>query len=497
MLSHPWLFLAAHLLQVATGTQQPFYYGSKDAAYGAGLLTSHEDLSAVSAFEYTTLVHPEHPQHSVRIKKNGAHFCDSTVNSYTGFLDVQARHLFFYFFESRNDPKTDDVILWANGGPGCSSSLGVFMEQGPCRVDKGANATTFNPYSWNAKANVFFIDQPIGVGWSYAEYGESVGTTEDAAKDIAAFSRIFFDTFTEFRGRPYHLAGSSYSGRYLPVFAAEIYEENARAVATGLPLINLTSVIIGRAELTYHTTRMILSYYDIQCSGASVKPFQDISTCVRMKQAVPRCERMLQDSCFDQFDEMSCGAASQFCAAELETPFFKTGLNPYDTSMPCDGELAESLCYPILGDITNFLNKPETRVVLGVDPVVESFSMCSPPVSGAFDQSLDMYRRQSQLYVAELLQRGVKVLIYVGTYDWICNWVGNERFTLAMEWSGQAKFVAQELRDWKVDGKTAGLTRSSGGLTFATVEGAGHAVAYDKPVEALELVKRWLAKEEL
>ncbi|KAF8586718.1 serine carboxypeptidase [Ramaria rubella] len=487
MLSLLWLFLIAHLLQVATG--------SKDATYDTGLLTPREDLSAVSASEYTTFVHPEHPQHSVRIKMNGAHFCDNTVNSYTGYLDVQARHLFFYFFESRNDPKTDDVILWANGGPGCSSSFGVFMEQGPCRVEKSANATTFNPYSWNAKANIFFIDQPIGVGWSYAEYGESVGTTEDAAKDIAAFSRIFFDTFTEFKGRPYHLAGSSYAGRYLPVFAAEIYEENARAVATGLSPINLTSVMIGNGMTDVR--RMILSYYDIQCSSVSVKPFQDISTCVRMKQAVPRCERMLLDSCFDQFDAMSCGAASLFCTAELDTPFFKTGLNPYDVSKPCDGKLEETLCYPILGDITKFLNKPETRAVLGVDPAVESFSMCSPPVSSAFNQNLDMYRHQSQLYVAELLERGIKVLIYVGSYDWICNWVGNERFTLAMEWSGQAKFAAQELRDWKVDGKTAGLTRSSGGLTFATVEGAGHAVAYDKPVEALELINRWLTEEEL
>lgn len=54
--------------------------------------------------------------------------------------------------------------------------MGLFMELGPCRVTNPDNST-FNPYSWNEKANVFFIDQPIGVGFSYAEYGEYVVST--------------------------------------------------------------------------------------------------------------------------------------------------------------------------------------------------------------------------------------------------------------------------------------------------------------------------------
>ena len=50
--------------------------------------------------------------------------------AYTGYIDIEARHLFFYFFESRRDPDTDDVMFWTNGGPGGSSSLGLFMELG-------------------------------------------------------------------------------------------------------------------------------------------------------------------------------------------------------------------------------------------------------------------------------------------------------------------------------------------------------------------------------
>ncbi len=54
--------------------------------------------------------------------------------AYTGYIDIEARHLFFYFFESRRDPDTDDVVFWTNGGPGGSSSLGLFMELGWLRA---------------------------------------------------------------------------------------------------------------------------------------------------------------------------------------------------------------------------------------------------------------------------------------------------------------------------------------------------------------------------
>jgi hypothetical protein len=56
-------------------------------------------------------------------------------------------------------------------------------------------------------------EQPrrVGVGFSYADYGEVVETTEDAAKNVQAFITIFFETFTQFSGRPFHLSGESYA----------------------------------------------------------------------------------------------------------------------------------------------------------------------------------------------------------------------------------------------------------------------------------------------
>lgn len=92
-----------------------------------------------------------------------------------------------------------------------------------------------------------FIDQPVGVGFSYSDSGIHVATTEQAALDVHAFLTIFFDAFTEFQGRPFHLSGESYGGRYLPVFASEIVYQNSllkKRNSTAAP-INLKSVMIG------------------------------------------------------------------------------------------------------------------------------------------------------------------------------------------------------------------------------------------------------------
>jgi len=113
---------------------------------------------------------------------------------------------------------------------------------------------------------------------------------------------------------------------------------------------------------------------------------------------------------------------------------------------------------------------------LGVDPSAQgNFSIISWKLNRAFIANLD-HIKPSYDYVAALLERDVKILVYVGKNDWVCNHIGNERWTMELEWTGKEKFRTQELREWNVGGKVAGETRSAGGLTFATIRGAGHMV---------------------
>ena len=125
-------------------------------------------------------------------------------SAYTGYIDVEARHLFFAFFESRRDPDRDDVVFWTNGGPGGSSLLGLFMELGPCRVSS-PNETSFNPYSWNEYTNMFFIDQPVGTGFSQGT--PTAKNEEDVAEQLVGFLNEFLAIFSELKGKKLWITG--------------------------------------------------------------------------------------------------------------------------------------------------------------------------------------------------------------------------------------------------------------------------------------------------
>lgn len=95
--------------------------------------------------------------------------CETTpgVRSYAGYVHLPPGSLadlgeeqtypintFFWFFEARKDPANAPLSIWMNGGPGSSSMLGLFVENGPCFVNPDSNSTTLNEWSWNNEGEV-------------------------------------------------------------------------------------------------------------------------------------------------------------------------------------------------------------------------------------------------------------------------------------------------------------------------------------------------------
>ena len=109
----------------------------------------------------------------------------------SGYLPVKngAKQLFFWYHEATESPETKPWLLWLNGGPGCSSLGGMFTELGPFVVDASMNVT-LNPWSWNKLANVIFVEQPAGVGFSFpnAPANDSI-TAEDTVEALVEARR--------------------------------------------------------------------------------------------------------------------------------------------------------------------------------------------------------------------------------------------------------------------------------------------------------------------
>jgi carboxypeptidase C (cathepsin A) len=140
-----------------------------------------------------------------------------------------------------------------------------------------------------------------------------------------------------------------------------------------------------------------------------------------MRKHIPRCEKLLR-AAYEYDDTLIGDVAVQFCDEKFAEPYFESGLNYYDISKPCDGEL----CYPIENAITKYLNTQAIRDALGVPSSVHKFAACSNKVGRAYNEVRDgLYPTIGE--VAFLLESGLRILMYVGTYDWICNFVGNER----------------------------------------------------------------------
>jgi cathepsin A (carboxypeptidase C) len=183
---------------------------------------------------------------------------DIPFNMYSGYAEVTAtKGLHYVLVESKRAPTTDPLMVWFNGGPGCSSMMGLFQEHGPYVVNDGTDYLVENIWSWNNQANVLYIEMPGGVGWSTCDStkGECTFDDQKTADDNMVALQNWFKKFTAFQKNPLYISGESYGGVYVPYVAKEIYDYNSKA-ASGDFKFNIQGFIVGNGvtNWTYDTT---------------------------------------------------------------------------------------------------------------------------------------------------------------------------------------------------------------------------------------------------
>jgi carboxypeptidase C (cathepsin A) len=160
---------------------------------------------------------------------------DMPSKSYSGYLRTNSpfRRLHYIFVESLSNPKDDPVLIWFNGGPGCSSMLGFIQEIGPFKIDDYTDVIDKNPEPWIKRANVLFLENPAGTGFTLAKMPEDLDYLNDHMVSVDVFTalRDFFDNWPEYLPNPLWVTGESYAGIYGPYLAFQIHTWNQEIAA--------------------------------------------------------------------------------------------------------------------------------------------------------------------------------------------------------------------------------------------------------------------------
>ncbi|XP_063949828.1 serine carboxypeptidase-like isoform X2 [Daucus carota subsp. sativus] len=382
--------------------------------------------------------------------------------------------LFYYFFESRNS-KDDPVVIWLTGGPGCSSAIALFYENGPFHITKNMSLS-WNSFGWDKVSNIIYVDQPVGTGFSYSSAASDIRSNEKGVSDdLYDFLQEFFKAHPNYTNNEFFITGESYAGHYIPAFASRVHQGNKDK--EGIP-INLKGFAIGNG-LTDPAIQY-KAYTDFSLDNKIISKSDHDS----INKLVPECEKDIKlcatvgnQTCLDAFD-----ACTAIFGAILDVA---GNINYYDIRKQCDGG---GLCYDF-SRVDEFLNLPSVKEALGVHT---DYVTCSSIVYNAMQGD---WMKDLEVGIPALLEDGVQVLIYAGEYDLICNWLGNSRWVHAMNWSGQKNFTAAPTVPFSVAGAEAGIMQSYGPLTFLKVHNAGLMVPTDQPKASLKMLTRWMQEK--
>ncbi|KAK5707500.1 hypothetical protein LTR97_000034 [Elasticomyces elasticus] len=142
--------------------------------------------------------------------------------SYAGLMPISDKanssELYFWFFPSANELAGDEILIWLNGGPGCSSLEGLLQENGPFLWQYGTYKPVPNPYTWVNLTNVVWVEQPAGTGFSQKKGTPSATNELEVAEQFLGFFKNFVDTFG-LHNKKIYITGESYAGYYVPYIA--------------------------------------------------------------------------------------------------------------------------------------------------------------------------------------------------------------------------------------------------------------------------------------
>ena len=413
-------------------------------------------------------------------------------NQYAGLLEVDPKNngkIFFWLCEAQNSPETAPLIIWFTGGAGCSSLGGLFLEIGPFRIQQDSSFR-INPYSWNQRANVLFVDQPAGVGFSKTDRNPPVAKGEELEQisgQFYAFLQKFLTEFPEYRKRGVILSGESFAGNYIPHYAAYIMNKNRE----GGEKVHLQGLVIGDGWV--HPYYHYLSYPDYAFGLGLIDGVQrdELRKVVESnKDKILAGE--LVDDVFGVLPTIRMTAGNG--AVKVDTDDIRRyvtydGMGAPGTPLEVPS-LAQYLNWNPANDTLDLKDRcPQSvKEALHAQESKNDWTFCNGPVIG----SLQPVINAPTYKLLPGLLKEVPILFYSGQYDMVVNHIGTRMMIDSIDWPGKDSYQKAKYKAWSYNNTPVGYTKSFSNLTFVMVLDVGHMGPYDEPARFQDMINRFL-----
>jgi cathepsin A (carboxypeptidase C) len=411
----------------------------------------------------------------------------NNVQQYSGYLTINSteyKSFFFWFVESRRDPLSAPTALWFSGGPGASSMFALVGENGPCWVLKktanGEPLVETNPYSWTESANMIWVDQPSGTGFSIGT-NSVVRSEKEVADDMYLFLEAFLLQFPQY-GNSIYLVGESFGGHYVTAIAHKIVQMNKQIAQEGdydpsdpsrkqNVIVPLKGIAIGNGMTD--TLEQLKWYPEMAFNSTTAPSIINETTYLEMQKRIPSVVQAVR-ACAQSDDLYQCSQAYEEYSETLMLPIYATATNVYDMRLkePYDFSAMDA-----------YLNDPRVKRQIGARKTWVGVNTTVWQQLAPID-----FLHSFQGLIPPILDEGIKVLIYAGDQDYICNWLGVQAWTNKMDWSGHAAFNQAETERW-----IGGTLKHYKNFAFATVANSGHMAPMDQPENSLKLFNALLA----
>lgn len=411
----------------------------------------------------------------------------------------ESRHIYFWMFPATGDVGHDDVVLWMNGGPGCSSVSSMLGENGPMAFDPETFAPKRQPQSWTKLANIVWLDQPAGTGFALGEPKNQSMT--EVAQDFYGFLRNFYQEFPKLRGKRLWVGGESFGGKFVPFIADEIYKHEHENKKLGICLqgVNINDPLfapnpitkelpsveyglhhadvlnftqhqkqqleqIGEQNGIRHFVRDHLHYPPRghltipQQLNLSFSPYKHLQKLIRANNPCMSPFYILNKRC--HLDALGMNATTE-----------KSSENNYFNKIP---------------GLKRYIHAPENV----------SWTQCSQA------QPFKTMKNAKTDYpvpdvLARVIEKSTRTVVQHGTYDLIVLYPGTALALQNMTWHGQQGFQHPPRHKLMTNGKPEGFYQSERNLTFVVLDKAGHMLPTYAPGASFRLLQYWIGQKTL